>query len=104
MAIAPRSLMREGEIIRYAMICEAWMAVPPEGFNPDTDTLAERVEFMPGRKEIVVACAVDRAGGVTRIWETKRDDHGACADLVRITTPGETFVSPFLEMLPRLDA
>lgn len=101
---ALRALMREGEIIRYMMICEAWMATAPGGFDPETDNLPGPVEEMPNRVEIVVACAVDRAGGVTRIWETKRDDRGACADLLRITTPGETFVSPFLEMLPRLDA
>jgi hypothetical protein len=75
-------LMRVGDVIRYSVLCEAWSAVAPEGFDPKDMTADPPIRERPDRTEIVMAIAVDRAGHDVRVWETKRDANGNCIDLV----------------------
>lgn len=98
------ALMRDGDVIRYLVMCEAWMreATPSEAANwkpGDPPPRVDPIRDHPERKEIVIACAVERAGKMIRVWETKRDKHGLCVDLVE-QSPADKYDSPFLNLLP----
>lgn len=100
-------LMREGGVIRYMVICEAWMrkATDAEAASykpgeplPIISPLAEH----PDRVEIVIASARERGEKRFRVWETKRDKHGQCVDLVEMTDAAD-WEGPWADLLP-LDA
>jgi hypothetical protein len=91
-------LARTGDVIRYMVLHEAWMSEAPEGAKLDDPPIAMPSND-PGRKEIVVAAAVERGRRMVRVWETKRDAHGKCIDLVEQPSDGD-WKGEFLELLP----
>lgn len=98
------AMMREGHVIRYMVMCEAWMRMATEeevaNFKPgDEMPRLGPLRDHPDRVEIVVASAVERGGKTTRLWQTKRDKRGFVTDLVEVTKPAN-FVGPWLDLLP----
>jgi hypothetical protein len=91
-------LMREGNVIRYMVLNEAWVTKAPKGAKLD-DPPSVMPSDDPDRKEIVVAAAVERGRRIVRMWETKRDASGACVDLVEQPDEGE-WRGEFLDLLP----
>lgn len=102
------NLMRESHVIRYMVMCEAWMrnatADEVAGYKPgDPLPNIDPIRDHPDRMEIVIACAVERGDKRVRVWETKRDKHGQCVDLVEITNRADGWEGQWASLLP-LDA
>ena len=98
-------LMREGGAIRYMVMCEAWMRKATEteaaSFKPgDPLPTVPPIKDHPDRVEIVIACARDHGDKRVCVWETKRDEHGQCVDLVEITSKADGWESQWTELLP----
>ena len=101
------ALMRSTHVVRYMVMCEAWMrlatAEEAENYKPGDPMPVVKVGEHPDRKEIVIASAIERGDKAVRIWETKRDGAGVCVDLVDITDTTEKWEGDWLKLLP-LDA
>jgi hypothetical protein len=94
-------LMKKGDVIRYAIVCEAWAAVATEEEAATVkpgDVVTPAISKRADAKEIVMAIAVDRDGSTTRVLEIKRDANGACVDLV-VEADATDFIGPLTDLL-----
>jgi hypothetical protein len=94
-------LMKKGDVIRYAVVCEAWAAAAMEGEAETVkpgDVVTPAISKRPDAREIVMAIAVDANGSNTRVLVIKRDANGACVDLV-VEADATDFIGPLTDLL-----
>jgi hypothetical protein len=103
------ALMRDDQIVRYALLHEGWMrsAEPGElsdeqverikagGALPRIDPICQH----PKRIEVVIAIGVEKGRKAVRMWETKRDKRGNCVELAAIDTEAEQWRGAALELM-----
>jgi hypothetical protein len=86
---AMRALLRDGSVVRYMLLSEAWVSKAPPGWEPGDPDPEPLPKDSPDRTECVIACAVERGGRTVRMWETKRDPAGNCVALVEVADTDE---------------
>lgn len=84
----------EKNIVRYALIVEAWFKAFPKDFNPDN--IPGPIRNMPDKKEAVFISAEDRDTGETMMVTLEIDRSGEKPKLITsepITQPGGGLMS-----------
>lgn len=97
------NMVKEGDIIAYSFLCEAWQISAPKGWKPSQPLPVAPAES-PDREEIVTAFACSRKERKMVTWKTIRDAEGRCIELVeqsRSTGKGDEPRGRMVELLPK---